>query len=805
MAKVLWAADRRVTKDDGTLATSGTLTVRLADTSTTATAYTDRALSTEQSVFNIGSDGFLTGRPTIYGADDVGYDAYVQSTGVNGGAWTIPDLSIAETSASDVTDSAAAFKNLVSNGAFDLWSSTTTWSNISGDNDGDETALGWFFAQPSAASNAVSRQTALRTGARYGLRFGRPNASASTNKLRIWGMLATEAAIRARGQVVTISFNAHKGADFSGGSLAVKIATGTAAGEDGDNIESGGFTGHATPLNTAQSLDTATARYEFQATIGSTVSELGFQFAYTPAGAAGADDWVQVEDVQIEIAEEATAFVSTPEPVSYLIEELSTYGRQLLGLTALSGAVSLSGTTLSVTAANILAQLLTVDGSGSGIDADLLDGQNGAYYLPAGSYTASDVLAKLLTVDGAGSGVDADLLDGNSSAYFLSAATYTAADVLAKLLTVDGAGSGLDADTLDGVHIGTSGDTAPKNNTSNTFSATQTINVSGGTSALSVGGTNDQTSQISILNNAGQQRALRFQTGGTRRWIMQADAVAEGGANGGSNFGLTSYDDAGNSLGGALYIVRSSLTATFGGVVLVPAGSAAAPSVAGSGDPNTGVYYPGSDVLAFTTAGALKWTIASGGAFVSNASGAIVYTADGSAATPAFNFVNDQDNGAYRIGTNNWGLSVGGVLALDISTSRMLLGVGQDLRLPDTRVAPTGVNSVGYRGSPVIDGNAAYAFPAADAGCTIYHDEAGTRTYTIPANASVPHPIGTIFAISNTGNAGAAGTITLAITSDTLRRADGTAGTGSRTIAASQKVTIQKVASTVWEISGSFS
>ena len=35
--------------------------------------------------------------------------------------------------------------------------------------------------------------------------------------------------------------------------------------------------------------------------------------------------------------------------------------------------------------------------------------------LPSASYTANDVLAKLLTVDGAGSGLDADLLDGLSS------------------------------------------------------------------------------------------------------------------------------------------------------------------------------------------------------------------------------------------------------------------------------------------------------------------------------------------------------------------------------------------------------
>jgi hypothetical protein len=40
--------------------------------------------------------------------------------------------------------------------------------------------------------------------------------------------------------------------------------------------------------------------------------------------------------------------------------------------------------------------------------------------LPAGSYTAADVKSKLLTVDGAGSGIDADLLDGNEAAAFFT-------------------------------------------------------------------------------------------------------------------------------------------------------------------------------------------------------------------------------------------------------------------------------------------------------------------------------------------------------------------------------------------------
>ncbi len=46
------------------------------------------------------------------------------------------------------------------------------------------------------------------------------------------------------------------------------------------------------------------------------------------------------------------------------------------------------------------------------LNADLLDGYHASSFLQASSYTASDVLTKIKTVDGSGSGLDADTLDG---------------------------------------------------------------------------------------------------------------------------------------------------------------------------------------------------------------------------------------------------------------------------------------------------------------------------------------------------------------------------------------------------------
>lgn len=72
--------------------------------------------------------------------------------------------------------------------------------------------------------------------------------------------------------------------------------------------------------------------------------------------------------------------------------------------------------------------------------------------LDASSYTAADVLAKMLTVDGAGSGLDADLLDGQHGAYYLDPANLSAAVPITKGGT--GATSAGAARTALGLAIG---------------------------------------------------------------------------------------------------------------------------------------------------------------------------------------------------------------------------------------------------------------------------------------------------------------------------------------------------------------
>jgi hypothetical protein len=111
----------------------------------------------------------------------------------------------------------------------------------------------------------------------------------------------------------------------------------------------------------------------------------------------------------------------------------------------------------------------------------------------------------------------------------------------------------------------------------------------------------------------------------------------------------------------------------------------------------------------------------------------------------------------------------------------------------------TTADEAGFKGLPQNPQTGNYTLVLADAGKEIYHASgAGAGdTYTIPANASVAFPVGTVIVITND----ASDTLAIAITSDTLVLT-GTTSTGSRTLGQNGQATISKKTSTRWHISG---
>jgi hypothetical protein len=137
----------------------------------------------------------------------------------------------------------------------------------------------------------------------------------------------------------------------------------------------------------------------------------------------------------------------------------------------------------------------------------------------------------------------------------------------------------------------------------------------------------------------------------------------------------------------------------------------------------------------------------------------------------------------------------GGTTSKTLTVSNTLTLAGTD---GTTVTFPPASASVGYLGTPQNAQVTNYTLVLADSGKQIYMAAAqAATTYTIPANSSVPFPVGTsvTFVNSSTNN------MTISITTDTLTLSPAGTG-GSRTLAQYGIATAIKVTSTLWYISG---
>lgn len=115
-------------------------------------------------------------------------------------------------------------------------------------------------------------------------------------------------------------------------------------------------------------------------------------------------------------------------------------------------------------------------------------------------------------------------------------------------------------------------------------------------------------------------------------------------------------------------------------------------------------------------------------------------------------------------------------------------------------VSYTRATGVAYFHIPQKSISAAYTVLATDMSTELFHPSTDTtaRTWTINSNANMPVPIGSVFSV---GNDNAAGVLTVAITTDTLRRVVNGV-TGSLTITAPGFATFRKVKATEWQVTG---
>ncbi len=199
-----------------------------------------------------------------------------------------------------------AGKNVVINGAFDIWQRGTSLTPTTGAN---YTADRWVSLR-AVTGYTISRQTTSDTTnlpfIQYCARVQRTSGNTATDIIYFNSSIETANTIPYAGRTITMSFYARAGANFSasGNLLSAELYTGTGT----DQQVNVGYTGVAAPISTSMVLTTTWQRFSASVTLNGNVTEFAPYFRYTPTGTAGANDYFEITGVQLEIGSVATPF-----------------------------------------------------------------------------------------------------------------------------------------------------------------------------------------------------------------------------------------------------------------------------------------------------------------------------------------------------------------------------------------------------------------------------------------------------------------------------------------------------------------
>lgn len=241
------------------------------------------------------------------------------STGLaNGGHRTrfVPALSqvvnIANTFVANASiaaaNTASAFRNKLINGDFQVWQRGTTFTDPTGLAT-MYTADRWAaFRGAWTAGITVTKQNVQANSS--SIRVQRNSGNTSTAVMQLNQSFETIDVKKLAGKTVTLQVKALKGANFSAVSSALTVQILYGTGTDG-NLGSG-FTGSTAAGTLAATLTTTNALFTLTAAIPANATQLAVQMIYTPVGTAGAADYFEITDVQLEEGSVATSFERRP-------------------------------------------------------------------------------------------------------------------------------------------------------------------------------------------------------------------------------------------------------------------------------------------------------------------------------------------------------------------------------------------------------------------------------------------------------------------------------------------------------------
>lgn len=194
------------------------------------------------------------------------------------------------------------FKNIGGrNGGLEVWQRGTSIAVAASTTA--YTLDGWYIKTGANQASVIAQEAGLTNNSRYSARVQRNSGQTGTATVTFGFPLDVDEAIKAAGNALVLQFTTSTGANWSpsSGTLTYNVYFGTAAPTKQVN----GYLGQTNPIsgsvNLAQGASAATTFSSVSSAAGTGITQGEIQFTWTPSGTAGANDWVQIDDVDLRV------------------------------------------------------------------------------------------------------------------------------------------------------------------------------------------------------------------------------------------------------------------------------------------------------------------------------------------------------------------------------------------------------------------------------------------------------------------------------------------------------------------------
>lgn len=252
-----------------------------------------------------------------------------------------------------------ADKNLIVCGDASTCPNQRGTSNIGGNiaNTAAMTLDYWTAIGGASSSINISVVTPTNgiSGVTKGMQFQRTAGNTNTATINLGQVFDTDVSTFLQGKTVCWNFNVESGANFSANlaTLTYTMTFGTSAAQGYSSMVAGTWTGTGTVMTGTVTAAALPQNASKCAVVPATATEIGINYSYVPVGTAGAADFVQIMQTQVEVATPAPGQPAASTPyafrTSYAEQALAFRRAYVISEPAAAVNIGFTGTSASAT------------------------------------------------------------------------------------------------------------------------------------------------------------------------------------------------------------------------------------------------------------------------------------------------------------------------------------------------------------------------------------------------------------------------------------------------------------------------